>query len=53
MKKYNIAYYFLKLRSEKSSFEAVNYLLNKTEDRPKLRVEIKKFLAFNHQIKFI
>jgi hypothetical protein len=46
---YRIAYYFLKLRINNSE-NAMRYLNNKDY---KTSEQVKKFLRYNHQIKFI
>mgnify|MGYP003148634768 CR=1 FL=1 len=46
---YNIAYYFLKLRS-KNSQRAINYLVDKPYQ---IKDKVITFLKYNHQVKFI
>ena len=46
---YNIAYYFLTLRSI-DTYKAMTYLNNKDYN---ISEQVKQFLRYNHQIKFI
>jgi hypothetical protein len=46
---YNIAYYFLKLRT-KDSHRAINYLVSQKYN---IKEKVIKFLQKNHQVKFI
>ena len=48
-REYNIAYYFLRLRT-KDSNKAINYLIGKPY---LIKEKVIKFLKYNHQVKFI